>query len=213
MAIYLDSADPDDVAAAAGMGFVSGVTTNPSLLRRVTEDPLKHAGQLLDVGLGEFFYQPTGAYGPVLDEALTAWELDRGRVVVKLPATPAGLAVAAPLVRRGVRVALTAAQTPVAMAVAEAAGCMAVIPYVDRGWRDARTESHLVRALAEVRRGDTRIVAASVKHVGQLTQAFVDGADTVSAPLEVLRQVLDHPAAAEAERAFAQEYGPRPQGG
>jgi transaldolase len=209
MAVYLDSADADDLATAAGMGFVGGVTTNPSLLHAVTEDPLKHAAQLLAAtDLREFFYQPTGAYGSLLDEGLAAWDLDPERVVLKLMATPAGVSMAAPLVGRGVRVALTAAQTPVTMAVAEAAGCVAVVPYVDRAWRDARTESHLVRALAELRRRpETRVVAASIKNVGQLTQAFVDGADTVSAPLEVLRQVLDHPAAAEAEQAFAQEYG------
>lgn len=208
MAIYLDSADPDDLATAAEMGFVTGVTTNPTLMHAATEDPLKHAAQLLAAAeLVEFFYQPTGAYGSALEEALAARDLDPERVVLKLMATPAGLRLAGILVAKGARVALTAAQTPVTMAVAEAAGCVAVIPYVDRAWRDARTESHLVRALAGVRRADTRIVAASIKNVGQLTQAFVDGADTVSAPLDVLRQVLDHPAPGEAEQAFAAEFG------
>ncbi|HEY7104333.1 MAG TPA: transaldolase family protein [Mycobacteriales bacterium] len=208
MAIYLDSADPDDLVTATEMGFVTGVTTNPSLMHAATEDPLKHAAQLLAAAdLVEFFYQPTGAYGSPLDEALAARDLDPQRVVLKLMATPAGVRLAGTLVARGARVALTAAQTPVTMAVAEAAGCVAVIPYVDRAWRDGRTESHLVRALAELRRSGTRIVAASVKNVGQLTQAFVDGADAVSAPLDVLEQVLDHPAGVEAEQAFAAEYG------
>jgi transaldolase len=208
VAIYLDSADPDDLAKAAEMGFVTGVTTNPSLMHAVTEDPLKQASQLLAAAeLVEFFYQPTGAYGSAEEEALAARDLDPGRVVLKLMATPAGVRLAGTLVARGARVALTAAQTPVTMAVAEATGCVAVIPYVDRAWRDGRTDSHLVRALAGVRRAGTRIVAASIKNVGQLTQAFVDGADTVSAPLDVLQQVLDHPAALEAEEAFAAEYG------
>lgn len=207
MVVYLDSADLDDVRAAAHLGFVKGMTTNPSLMRIVTADPLKHATELLAITqFPEFFYQPSGAYVSVLDEAVAAWSLDPERVILKLPATPGGVSLAADLVGRGVRVALTAAQTPNAMIVAEAIGVVAVIAYVDRAWRDPRVENDLVGALARVRRGDTRIVAASVKNVGQFTMAFVDGADAVSAPLVVLEQVLGHPAGLEAERAFAEEY-------
>ena len=37
MAILLDSASLDDAAAAAKLGFVSGITTNPALMARETE--------------------------------------------------------------------------------------------------------------------------------------------------------------------------------
>ena len=205
--IYLDSADLDDVTAASRLAFVHGVTTNPSLMRVVTKDPLKHAGELLaSTTLMDFYYQPSGAYSSLLDEAEAAWSLDPQRVILKLPSTATGIRVAKGLTDRGIRVALTAAQTPNAMIAAEAIGCHAVIPYVDRAWRDPRVGSGLVADLAKVRRGTTQIVAASVKNVGQFTQAFVDGADAVTAPLDVLEQVLNHPAALEAELAFADEY-------
>ncbi|MFC4533029.1 transaldolase family protein [Sphaerisporangium dianthi] len=207
MTVYVDSADRRDIHAAAQLGFVKGVTTNPSLMRTVTDDPLRHLKELLTgEELTEFYYQPCGAYADLREEAEAAWSLAPGRVIVKSPATPGGVALASRLAARGVPVALTAAQTPNAMIVAEATGCVAVIPYVDRAWRDPRTENELVAALARVRRGTTRIVAASVKNAGQFTRAFSDGADAVTAPLAVLRQVLDHPSALEAERDFAAEY-------
>ena len=204
--ILLDSADPTDVAAAVELGFVRGVTTNPTLMRKVTDDPVRHAGELLSrFDVPVVYYQPTGAGDPA-DEAREVWALDKDRVVVKLPATPGGVAVAAGLVRDGVRVSLTAAQSAQAMIVAESVGCASVIPYVDRAQRDQRTDNHLVRALARVRRGPTAIVAASIKSTGQLSQAVEDGADAVSAPLPVLTAILTHPAALEAELAFAAEY-------
>ncbi|MEU8247749.1 transaldolase family protein [Nonomuraea sp. NPDC048916] len=207
MTIYLDSADRDDVHAAVRLAFVHGVTTNPTLMRAVTKDPLEHAKQLLsDTELAEFYYQPCGAYSSLVEEAEMAWSLAPDRVVLKIPATTGGLTMAKSLIGRGIPVALTAAQTPNAMIAAEAAGCVAVIPYVDRALRDHGTDSHLVSALARVRKGGTRIVAASVKNAGQFTQAYLDGADAVTAPLAVLEQVLEHPAALEAERAFAEEY-------
>ncbi|WBB78672.1 hypothetical protein O7606_21025 [Micromonospora sp. WMMD882] len=205
--VYLDSGDPEDVRVALESGLVHGVTTNPTLLRRVTDDPLRHCSELLSKMDGlAVFYQPTGAYGDPEAEAWAAWRLDPARVTLKLMSTPAGVALARRLVDGGARVALTAAQSPTAMIVAEAIGCVAVIPYVDRAWRDPRTETHLVRSLAELRRGDTRIIAASVKNPGQFVQAYRDGADAVTAPLDVLRTVLQDPAAREAEDAFGAEY-------
>ncbi|GAA2687614.1 MULTISPECIES: transaldolase family protein [Actinosynnema] len=210
-ALLIDSADLDDVASAAALGFVSGVTTNPTLMRRATAEPLKHLGELLAAsGLPEVYYQPTGARGPLLDEAVEAWSLDPDRVVLKVPATPSGAPLARELVSRGARVALTAAQDPVAMAVAEAIGCHAVIPYVDRALRDPRVASELVRDLVALRTGPTLVVAASVKSAGQLTRALADGADAVTAPLDVLAAVLGHPAPLEAERAFEAEYAAEP---
>ena len=206
-ALLLDSAAIDDAARAAELGFVRGITTNPTLLRPHTTDPLRHCRELLAAANPpELFYQPTGAYGPWDREAAQAWELDPHRVVVKVPATGAGAALAAALIGRGARVAFTAVQAPHAMLVAQSLGCVAVIPYLDRGLRDPRVDTELLRRLAELRRGPTRIVAASVKNTAQVLSAFRDGADAVTAPLPVLEALLSHPAALEAEAAFAREF-------
>ncbi len=207
MSIILDSANLDDAVRAAQLGFIRGITTNPSLMRRETDDPLGQLGRLLkSVDLSEIFYQPTGAYGAMESEAAKAWSLDEARVVLKLPATPAGVVVAAEMVRRGAKVSLTAVQSPHAMIVAESVGCVAVIPYLDRSLRDLGTDQHLIASMARVRRGSTRIVAASVKSVGQFLWAFHEGADAVTAPLSVLEELLTHPASTAAERQFAEEY-------
>jgi transaldolase len=207
MSIYLDSGDPESVREASESGLIRGVTTNPTLLRRVTDDPLRHCAELLAKNEQlELFYQPTGAYPELAAEAWAAWRLDPHRITLKLMSTATGIALARRLVDGGVRVALTAAQSPTVMILAEAIGCVAVIPYVDRAWRDQRTETQLVRSLAELRRGSTRIIAASVKNPGQFAQAYLDGADAVTAPLDVLRTLAEHPAAREAEDDFTAEF-------
>jgi transaldolase len=207
MDIYVDSADRDDILRAMDLGFVRGVTTNPTLMRRVTKDPLEHARELIAItDSWDFYYQPCGAYRSILEEASEAWSLRPDRVIIKVPATTAGIAHARLLTEREIRVALTAAQTPNAMIAAAALGCHAVIPYVDRAWRDPRVDAEIVAALASLRSGPTRIVAASVKNTGQFTKAFADGADAVTAPVAVLEEILNHPAALEAEAAFLDEY-------
>lgn len=207
--ILLDSANLDDIARARALGFVRGVTTNPTLMRKEADDPRRHLERIAAaVEPLELFYQPTGAQASLADEADAVFRLDR-RIVLKLPATPDGVALAGAMVGRGAAVALTAVQSAPAMIVAEAIGCTAVIPYVDRALRDVRTDPQLVSALARLRRRrETRIVAASIKSVGQFVTAFLDGADAVTAPLAVLEALLAHPAALEAERQFAAEYRP-----
>jgi transaldolase len=207
MKIYVDSADREDILAAQSLGFVSGATTNPTLMRRVTKDPLRHAQELSALtGSWDFYYQPCGAYSGLLEEAQEAWSANPEHVIIKVPGTKAGAVLAKILTDQEIPVALTAAQTPNAMIAAAAIGCHAVIPYVDRACRDCRVDGEIVAALARLRRGSTQIVAASVKNVGQFTKAFSDGADAVAAPIAVLEEVLNHPAALEAEAAFAAEY-------
>lgn len=46
MTILLDSASVDDALAAAELGFVGGVTTNPTLMARETAEPLTQIGRL-----------------------------------------------------------------------------------------------------------------------------------------------------------------------
>ena len=60
MAVLLDSASVDDAAAAAQLGFVRGITTNPALMARETADPLAHLDRLLAAFPdGPICYQPT----------------------------------------------------------------------------------------------------------------------------------------------------------
>ena len=60
--IYLDSANQDDVRTAKEAGLIRGVTTNPALMRKFTDDPLRHCSDLLaKIDQLEFYYQPSGS--------------------------------------------------------------------------------------------------------------------------------------------------------
>ena len=89
MAILLDSASLDDATAAAKLGFVRGITTNPALMARETKEPLAHLARLLEAfPAGPICYQPTrSTYEEMEEQARTAAALAPDRVVAKLPAT------------------------------------------------------------------------------------------------------------------------------
>lgn len=206
MALFLDSADLDDIAYVEAMAVIRGITMNLTLLRPHTDDPLKHLSAVLEASSGEAMYQPTKADHNALNEALRAYELDPERVVAKVPVTRANLPVAAESVRRGVPVALTEALALGHMLICEKIGAGYRIPYVDRAARDPRASSHLVRELASIQRGAVTIVAASLKSAAQVLEARVEGADIISSPATVINSPINHPMSEEAAHDFDKKY-------
>lgn len=195
--IYLDSADPKE-AAAAELGFISGITTNPALMARHDSPPLEQLQGLLRVFPGgPVFYQP-GATEPRMAEAegRQAYEIDPARVVLKLPARLNMYTLAAKLTREGIPCAMTAVYSPAQAILAHQTGCRWVIPYVDRALRLMEGGDGLVPSLANVLRGsnsEVQILAASLKSPEQVSRAVMDGAHGVTVPMSVLAQLANHP--------------------
>jgi transaldolase len=208
MAILLDSASVDDAAAAAELGFVHGITTNPALMARETKAPLAHLGRLLAAfPRGPVCYQPTGtAYAAINDEARAAASLAPDRVVAKLPATLEAIKLAAALTDDGLRCALTAVYSPAQALLAHEVGCLWIIPYVDRAARHSDGGLTVVDSLAAMLarlQSSTRILAASLKSTPQVVDAILHGSHDITAPLDVLRGLPAHPLTESAVREFA----------
>jgi len=208
MAVLLDSASVDDAAAAAELGFVHGITTNPALMARETKEPLAHLERLLAAfPSGPICYQPTGSSFPEMsDQARAASSLAPDRVVIKLPATLDAIRVAAVLVEDGMRCALTAVYSPAQALLAHEVGCVWVIPYVDRAARHSDGGMTVVDSLAAILarlQSSTRILAASLKSAPQVVDAILHGAHDITAPLDVLRGLPAHPLTESALREFA----------
>ncbi len=209
MAILLDSASLADAAAAAKLGFVHGITTNPALMARETTEPLAHLARLLEVfTVGPICYQPTrSTYEEMDDQARTAAALAPDRVIAKLPATLEAITLASELRRDGIRSALTAVYSPAQALLAHETGCVWIIPYVDRAARHSAGAVVVEQAaLLEQLDSQTRILAASLKTAPQVVEAILDGSHDVTAPLEVLRALPAHPLTESAVREFAAHW-------
>ncbi len=211
MAVLLDSASVDDAAAAAELGFVHGITTNPALMARETKEPLAHLERLLAAfPSGPICYQPTRtSYAEMNDEARAAAALAPDRVVAKLPATLDAIKLAAALTDDGIRCALTAVYSPAQALLAHEVGCVWIIPYVDRAARHSDGGLAVVDSLAAILarlQSSTRILAASLKSSPQVVDSILHGSHDITAPLEVLRGLPAHPLTESAVREFAASW-------
>ena len=126
MRFYLDSAKRDEIAAAARLPWVAGVTTNPETLLAAGVDdfrPVLEAAAATGRRDWKLWVQLADApYQGVLDQAARLEELLSARtggplagptLVFKLPPTPEALLAASTLIRQGKEVCITGIANPV----------------------------------------------------------------------------------------------------
>ncbi len=210
MQILVDSAELAAVGAALATGFVAGVTTNPTLLRRAGVPAVAVpdlARQVFAAGAGELHLQVYAADAEgMLREGRALAALAPGRVYVKLPATPAGYATAAQLAREQVPVTLTAVYTLRQALLSQSVGARYIAVYVGR-MRDAGLDAlgliGQMQALLRAQGASVTILAASIRDPEEVPAlaALGVGAATIAPP--VLAELLASEHTARAAAAFA----------
>lgn len=196
MKIFIDTANFDEIKTAYGMGFVAGVTTNPSLIvkeKRDLKEVIKQIAALVD--------------GPVSAEviATTAPEMIKeahelvklgDNVVIKVPMTPEGLKAVAVLAKEGIKTNVTLIFSANQALLAARAGATFVSPFVGRIDDISMDGVTLIEDIAEifmVHDIKTEIIAASVRTPMHMTQCAKAGAHIATVPYKVLMASMKHP--------------------
>ncbi len=197
MQIFLDTANIEQIRQAARLGVISGVTTNPSLVskegRADYEAVVKEICSIIP--------------GPVSVEVLVenahemieqapkiaAWAPN---VVVKIPATAAGLEATSTLVKKKVKVNMTLCFSLNQAILAAQAGATYVSPFVGRlddiGEDGMALVSDIV-AVFDYYQFETQVIAASIRHPQHCVAAAMAGAHIATVPYKVLMQMTQHP--------------------
>lgn len=190
MAIYLDSAIAQEAETAQKMGWVKGITTNPTLLAKSDLPPEATLKTLAALTAGPLFYQLTALDFPgMVAEGRKAFEIIGDRTILKVPATPVGFQVVAHLSGE-ITCSVTAIYSPAQAAVAREAGAKIAIAYVNRATRLLGDGIALVRDMASVLSGsDVEILAASIKSPQEAAASLQAGANHLTLPLAMLEAI------------------------
>lgn len=211
MQIYVDSANLKDIQHAAQMGFISGVTTNPSLLAK--EDPSLDIKKLLleiHTSVGghtsvEVISTDTAGMLREADEILEWFP----EATIKVPFIPEGLAAVRALSNRGIPTNVTLLFTANQALIAANAGATYVSVFVGR-LDDISTDGiQAVRDTAEiwdVHGMESLIIAASIRHPIHLLECARAGAHISTVPYKVLLQSMNHPLTDAGVAAFLKDH-------
>jgi transaldolase len=188
MALYLDSALLSDAEIARDLGWVTGITTNPTLLAKSDMPPENTLKQLAKIFDGEIFYQLTSPdLTSMLSEAQQAYRILGEQTVLKIPATSTGFQALARLAPE-IPCSVTAIFHPSQALIARTANARYAIAYVNRATRLLGDGIGFVRQMAELLAdSDTKILAASIKSPEEAVATMSAGAHVLTLPLEVLQ--------------------------
>ncbi len=197
MALFLDSAEVEDLHRTLELGFIAGVTTNPALIAKVGRPGLDILRDFLEITGGPVFYQVTADDIKGREaQAREASEMAPERVFVKIPATTENLSMAGRLTAEGILCAITAISHPSQAYLAVQVGAAYAIPYVNRLTRQLAGEEggiRVMREVSEIVRGtSTKSLAASLKSEDEVIAAVLAGAEDITIPLDLILALGDH---------------------
>ena len=193
MTIYLDSAIIAEALAAKELGWVKGITTNPTLLSKSDLPPAIALKKLTEMTTGPVFYQLISSdLNGMLTEARAAFEIIGNQTVLKIPASPVGFQAVACLSPE-INCAVTAIFSAAQAAVSKEAGAKYAIAYVNRATRLLGDGIALVRDMANILAGSTtEILAASIKSPEEAAASLQAGAHHLTLPLAMLQAIATH---------------------
>jgi TalC/MipB family fructose-6-phosphate aldolase len=215
MALYIDSAFLNDIMNVSRTVPLAGVTTNPTILlaareRGQTLPTLQLLRELLRTFAGSIFMQPGEVDAEqMLQQASSFVEIDKDRVIAKIPMTKAGMQVARRLKQDKYHVAFTAV-TSVAQAYSAAMSqADFIIPYFNRLERAGIDATERIAEMAELFHNQlvpTRILVASIKSPQEAVAALAAGAHDITAIPQVLLDMVIDPLTEEAVERFTQDW-------
>ncbi|HEL7380825.1 TPA: fructose-6-phosphate aldolase [Listeria monocytogenes] len=196
MRFFIDTANVEEIKKANRMGFIAGVTTNPSLVAKEGRD------------FNEVIQEITSIVdGPISGEVVSL-EADEmiaeGRVIakihpnmiVKIPMTGEGLAAVKVLTEEGIKTNVTLVFSATQALLAARAGATYVSPFLGRLDDIGDDGLVLIRDIAdifEIHGIPTEIISASVRHPIHVIECAKAGADIATVPFKVFEQMLKHP--------------------
>jgi transaldolase len=196
MGLFLDSAKIEEVKQATELGFLAGVTTNPSIMAKVKGEPRDIVREICAISPGPVFYQVTAGTSEERErEGREFFGVNPEKVVLKIPATTENMVLMTRL-SLDIPCAATAVYSGHQALVACEAGARYVIPYVNRATRLLGDGCKLVAEMAAVLKASGKsveILAASIKSADEATQAVLAGANHLTLPMDILLSLGNHP--------------------
>lgn len=213
--LYLDSADLGVLKGVLPHPLVYGVTTNPTLMRRVGltyADLPRFVEAVQALGAKALHLQvPCSTAEETVREGRKLAALGPpGVVLVKIPATREGLSGAAALVAEGIPVTMTAVYRPEQALWSQMVGASYAAPYLGRledGGQDGLALIGRMQGLLERYSGatPTRLLVASVRSREAVLGLLTLGVGAITLPPTLLTELLDDPDTDRASAAFLED--------
>ena len=210
MKFFVDTADVAEIRDLASTGLVDGVTTNPSIIAKSGLNFFDVIAEICDIIDG-----PVSAEVAATDHETMLKEGQKlaqiaSNVAVKVPLTPDGLKTCKVLSDAGTQVNVTLCFSAGQAIIAAKAGATFVSPFVGRLDDISRDGMGLIEEICTIYANyetfETEVLVASIRSPNHVIESAQIGADVVTVPPSVLRQLFKHPLTDSGLEAFLSDW-------
>lgn len=195
MQFWLDTIDVKLIEEADKRINLSGVTTNPKILSKADTLPELKLLEILKTQKGLVAAQVLAEdLQDMLMQAKAIAELDKKRMVIKIPVTPIGLQAIKILSQEGIATLGTAVYETSQVYLASLAGANFISPYL------GRMEDHHINAfqlleemmqMITIHKFSTKLLAASIRTKEQVIKCAKVGVPAITIPEAAYKQLFD----------------------
>lgn len=200
MKFFIDTANLQQIEEAAALGFLDGVTTNPSLMAREgvsgADNIAQHYRTIAGMVEGDVSAEviATDFEGMVKEGRYLAGLAPN--IVVKVPITRDGVKAISHFSKTGIRTNCTLVFSGAQAMLAAKAGAAYVSPFIgridDTNWEGMDLIAEIA-AIYAAQGFKTQILAASIRNSRHIVESALAGAHVVTCPLDAILGMLKHP--------------------
>jgi len=196
MKLFVDSAKFDEIAALTPLGIVDGVTTNPSLLAKVGDDPRAVLKRICELVQGPVSAEVVATdYEGMVSEGRELAAIDP-HIVVKVPFGKTGVQACHALTSEDIRVNVTLIFSAAQAVLAAKVGATFVSPFVGRLDDIGTPGMDLIRQCVEIFENfqfPTEVLVASIRGPMHFIESARLGADVCTCPPNAIDALFNHP--------------------
>jgi transaldolase len=209
MKFFADTAEIADIKELQDTGLLDGVTTNPSLIKKSGRDFIEVVKEIAGICPG-----PVSAEVVALDHDGMMKEAETLRriadnIAIKVPLTIDGLKTCKALTGDGTMVNVTLCFSANQALLAAKAGATFISPFVGRHDDIGYPGMELIadiRTIYDNYDFGTEILVASVRNPIHIHDAAKLGADVMTAPPSIIKQLYKHPLTDSGIAAFLKDW-------
>jgi transaldolase len=209
MKFFADTADIKDIQELAATGLLDGVTTNPSLIHKSGRDFLEVVAEICKVVAGPVSAEVVATTHDAMMREAEILRKIADNIAVKVPLTIDGLKTCKKLTSDGTMVNATLCFSANQALLAAKAGATFISPFVGRHDDVGYPGMELIADIRQIYDNydfTTQILVASVRNPIHVHDAAKLGADVMTAPPAVIRQLFNHPLTDRGLEAFLEDW-------
>jgi len=209
MKLFLDTANLDELRAAAKWGIVDGVTTNPSLIAKEGKPLKEQIAAICDIVDGPISAEVLAVEAKAMIAEGRELAKIHKNIVVKLPLIRDGIEACSALSKDGIRTNVTLCFSPGQALLAAKAGAYFISPFVGRLDDVGATGMDLIRQIVAIYENydfETQVLAASLRGPLHVVDAALAGAHIGTLPFKVLDSLFNHPLTDKGLDQFLKDY-------